>query len=165
MISSPSPCSAYTSTVLPASGSPRQRGSGKTRGWFSVSVDSDKNFTIRGDGSKIIKDTKEGGEILGDKIKNGVDNLKKDENGTPSPTGGTVDGDRANGTTAEGGGTYAPDGTADVHASVVNGNRGNGGVPGECGGIHAPHTVPTLPGSTVTGNKAATDSDDLFVGP
>jgi hypothetical protein len=60
-------------------------GVGVYRGWFTFAVDSNKNVTIGVNGEKAIKDTKEGGEILGDKIKNGVDNLKKDDTGSPSP--------------------------------------------------------------------------------
>ncbi len=55
------------------------------RGWFSVSVDSDKNFTIKGDGQKILKESRDGLEAGLEKAKDIADNLKKDDSGTPSP--------------------------------------------------------------------------------
>jgi hypothetical protein len=64
---------------------------GYNRDWFTFSVDSDKNFNLKGNGSKVIKDVKEGAEIGVDKSKDFLDNLKKDKDGnpisTPTPAG------------------------------------------------------------------------------
>ncbi len=57
---------------------------GYYRGWFTVTVDSDKNFTIKGDGSKMIRETKEGVSIGIDKVKELSENLKRDEDTKPA---------------------------------------------------------------------------------
>jgi hypothetical protein len=53
----------------------------------------------------------------------------------------------------------------DVETSVVNGNRANGSVRGEGGGIFSSDTDLTLTGTTVKGDRATTDSDNVFAGP
>ena len=71
-------------------------GVGLYRGWFKVSVDSDKNVTINVNGEKAWQESKEGFEIGVDKLKDVADNLKKDKDGstiggpTPATTAGPM---------------------------------------------------------------------------
>ena len=77
----------------------------------------------------------------------------------------TVSANRANGSTALGGGIYALDSTVNLQSCTVTTNQANGTVLGEGGGIYSYGGVLTLVASTPTGNKATTDHPDLFVHP
>ena len=73
-----------------------------------------------------------------------------------------VNANRANGTTALGGGIYALDSMVTVQDSTVNGNRANGTVLGEGGGIYRSGGELTLVDSIVNGNRATTAFDNIF---
>ena len=45
------------------------------------------------------------------------------------------------------------------------GNKAKGSVLGKGGGTHSSNSVLTLLASTVKGNKATSDSNDIFEGP
>jgi hypothetical protein len=79
-----------------------------------------------------------------------------------SLTNCTVNANRTNSATAEGGGIYVLDSTVNVQNSVVNGNNANGSVLGEGGGIYSYSSVLSLAASNVKGNKATTAVDAIF---
>lgn len=58
---------------------------GVYRGWFTFAVDSNKNVTIGVNGEKALTDSKQFGEKVIEKGGDALDNLKKDDHGTPSP--------------------------------------------------------------------------------